>query len=46
MSTTSSVAVVAKRPRGRPPIPIVEYPDPLWEAEAPHWTFTAPWTCR
>jgi len=24
---------IQKRPRGRPPIPIVEHPDPLWEAD-------------
>ena len=33
MPVTSSVAVVTKRPRGRPPIPIVDHPEPLWDVE-------------
>ena len=33
MSISTSVPPQRKRPRGRPPIPIVEHPDPLWEAE-------------
>ena len=33
MPVTSSVAVQTKRPRGRPPIPIVDHPEPLWEVE-------------
>ncbi|MFC7380012.1 hypothetical protein [Brevundimonas sp. GCM10030266] len=33
MPVTSSVAVSTKRPRGRPPIPIVDHPEPLWEVE-------------
>ena len=33
MSVPSCVGVVAKRGRGRPPIPIVEFPEPLWEVD-------------
>lgn len=34
MPNPSSVTTQVKRPRGRPPIPVVEYPSPLWETEA------------
>ncbi len=33
MPVTSSVAVSVKRRPGRPPIPIVDHPEPLWEIE-------------
>ena len=33
MSISTSAPLQPKRPRGRPPTPIVEHPDPLWEAE-------------
>lgn len=34
MPLAGSIAVQVKRPRGRPPIPIVEHPEPLWEVGA------------
>ncbi len=34
MPNPSNVTTQVKRPRGRPPIPVVEYPTPLWETEA------------
>lgn len=33
MPVTSSVAVPVKRRPGRPPIPIVDHPEPLWDVE-------------
>ena len=33
MPVTRSVAVQTRRPRGRPPIPIVDHPEPLWEVD-------------
>lgn len=33
MPVTSTVAVSVKRSPGRPPIPIVDHPEPLWEVE-------------